>query len=267
MSKKRGKSADLEIEMLTLREWQQYFRNGERILYRKACDRRLTKGRDWQDYILYLGILPKLVLTDRLDLDFEPTNDAEATVWSMILLNYTVKAQWMDFLVPGNKPQIEELNSDFASPLKAVADLSKAVLNLCVELYTRVPELQEFDCPSEIWFVWECEKCFELIVSSGLISEPYRPKPSKDRCLSEASALSKWLLDISPLSKDEEVFPEGIKPGHIKSIRNLLITRSAQIAQTAWTQKDNGFRIAYRNFAKAIRSQPVCSRTSGVWKL
>jgi|GEM_PF-4272336 len=250
------------IPPVTLREWQLHRKKQEQIIFERAYDRWDAEVNSWDDYILFLKILPRLLLSE-IGIGFEPTTDSEAVVWSMILINYSYHAEWMNFLSPGDKPKPEGLNSELGNIFKSSAELSKAMLDLCIELYDRIPELQQFGSPAEIWFMWECLNCKRAIKQSRLIQGFYKQSPAKDTYLSEASALANWMERISEFSTVEEVFPKGIpQQGNIET---FIMTVAAELAITAWMPKDRGFRKAFTALQKQIRKHSRFVRaTEGV---
>jgi len=244
----KKKNDTLEFCGITLSDWQSKIKKQEFILYEKANDLWGADENSWEDYILFLQILPRLVLGE-LGINFEPTDDSEATAWFIILKNYYYHAEWMNFLNPGDKRKAKMLDDELGLIMKPYADFSKAMLNLCVELYSRVPDLQQFGCPAEIWLRWEVLQCWRIIKQTGLIQGFYQQNPPKETFLSEAKALSKWMNEISKSSKDEEVFPKGIpSKGNIET---FIITTTAEIRMVAWSDKDIGFRKAVTDLNKA----------------
>jgi hypothetical protein len=144
------------------------------------------------------------------------------------------------------------LDTDFAEDLKPLAEFSLAVAKLCFELYSRIPFLQEKYCqPILLWYFWEREQCGTAIQSSGLIPELYHQHPPKDQFSDEASLTAQWLSNICTLSKDQEVFPEGIQIDDGLDIMSLILICAAKAAQVI---HDKGFRKAYSNFYKLLRS-------------
>jgi hypothetical protein len=93
-------------EWMTLKEWQLFPKPVRKVLTSIAIKRREEKGREWEDYILYLAVLPYLV-ANALGLDLTPTNDAEATVLEIVQVNCFAHATWMDYLAHWKLSQLE----------------------------------------------------------------------------------------------------------------------------------------------------------------
>lgn len=123
--------------------------------------------QEWRDYLVYLSLLPEIIFRKY---QFIPGSLDEIRGSRNFDWNYATLAKWLDYLVPGDKPLDPDLFFTNRVELKPRADLSKAVLDLAVELYPRREELQVANSPTDIWFAWEVQLCNEALLRCGLIT-------------------------------------------------------------------------------------------------
>lgn len=170
-----------------------------------------NKSQTWQDYLLYLGILPRVIFTRY---QIVPSTEDESDELVRLLSHYQTLAQWLDFLRPGDKPMDPDLFFTDKLKLKKRAELSTAILDLAIQLQPLREELQlpSLRTPTDIWFAVECDLCEEGILGSGVIVGQGIQASSKEDVLlhcREAEQflknvnVNKWPLEGQPLTGSE----------------------------------------------------------------
>lgn len=223
----------------------------------RQIEERFKSGElDWTTYLFGLSRLPEVILWSY---QFVPKTEDEYREAEKLRLNYITLAHWMDWLVPGDKALPPGLFFTDKVKFKPLAQLSKAFLDLAVELYPRSAELQEsFPNPISILFSWEYQSLQNSILDSGLLGKK-ATYFTKSRWAEDMKALVDWLENVEnwkPQPKISSRFQD--KKMSLEAGEGLLILAALEAKQ------DSNFRRcdAYRNFQSKLTSWKVAVRTN-----
>ena len=220
-----------------------------------ANKRAKSNTKEWDDYLLYLAILPEFICKAYQFIPGTPDEKKSLRSWEW---HYSVLAQWMGYLA-GNKPLDPDL---FFTPqklkLKPRAEISKAVLDLAIELLPRRAELQEvFQRPVDMWFAWEVQSCEEVLLDSGLITGcPGSGSTSKD-------SFRKIMCEHADLLADAENYkPELSSDSDSESATAFELLISSSVAE-ARDNKHFLYSKAFTNYQRKVRAWGRAVRIEG----
>jgi hypothetical protein len=155
----------------------------------------------WDDYLYKLANLP-IIFAGHYK--WEPGTDHEKKVYENLLWQFQMKAQWLNYLNPGDKPFPKWLTHESNVLVKPIAQLSKAFLDLCVAIveYANLLSVSEngnsigeniegcgmienLDAlkqliPVDLWFTTETRGCIQYLWESGLIDGEGVPTRKRD---------------------------------------------------------------------------------------
>jgi hypothetical protein len=201
-----------------------------------------NKCQTWQDYLFLLGILPRLIFRRY---SIVPSTEDESIELKKLLSNYAALSQWLYYLSSGDKPIDPDLIFTDKFQVKPRASLSKAILDLAIELQPRREELQTslLRTPTDIWFSVECHLCDQALVQSGVITGQGTSASSKERMINNMRTVVLWLEDVEKWQPDKEVSSE------VPLTLDMLLTFAALEAK-----ENTGFRLslAYQQICKKM---------------
>jgi hypothetical protein len=195
----------------------------------------------WEDYLLFLKMLPQLIIVGRYQ--FQPTTEEEKNFIFSTRVTYSALFEWVDHLVTGSKKPSTGNDS-----LKKWAKLSEAFLNLAIVLVPRFPELEEkFGTPRNLWFAWECHRFDAAIFECGLITGRGAIRGSKEQVYDGCLDVSAWLKGDLALSSDSQSSDSQTR---LLSPWDCLLSCARVTAE-----KDSTFRDseAFKEFDNALR--------------
>jgi hypothetical protein len=138
------------------------------------------------DYIRLLRIIPQAIFDSY---KFVPMSEQEMIYLIEIKNGYSVKADWLDYLVTRNKPASFKLLLSHYQAVKPLARYSKAIMNLAIAVYERSPGFQQdFTSPLDLWFQIECCDFRALLLTNGLLTNKPINVGSKQHILESAQA-------------------------------------------------------------------------------
>jgi hypothetical protein len=197
----------------------------------------------WNDYLMYLRVLPGMLMAQKLN----PVHLDQIYGYVEWSWEYIVLFEWLRWMVPGDQSMPTDLFDTDKIMHKPRAEFSKSILDLCIELYPRSAVLQdEFSTPVEAWFVYEASILSEAIEASGILGSTPNPVSrhwSKDDSYLACREVASWMESadrLHPLPTPTETVP----------FNQALLSIAAATAAT-----DDGFRLskAYRGFHNQLR--------------
>ncbi|MBD1825685.1 hypothetical protein H6F51_24770 [Cyanobacteria bacterium FACHB-DQ100] len=145
----------------------QFFR-GFADSFEQVVERWRNKTAVWDDYLVLIRFLPEMLLY-RYGFEQCLCHPDQIAAYSGHMKWYRSLSEWLSYLVPGDKKIPAELLFSDEIRVKPRAELSKAVLNLAIQLLPRSAELQQdFSTPADLWFIWESSILDADIFMSGL---------------------------------------------------------------------------------------------------
>ncbi len=189
---------------------------------------------------------------------------------------------WLKYLVSGNKRLDPELianptQKNKRKALKKRAELSKSILDLTHELYSRYPLLQEaFKSHEEIWFLCESQEYHFWLSSLGVLPNSKATRPSsKEEMVKSGRRLCAFLEDPA------EDFPSTLGMGQLvildmleslvgkgsEAVEILVLTHLLVLAAyTATVDSKFGCSPVYEDVQKKITADLQSRRTDPDYK-
>ena len=209
----------------------------------------IQKVLSWSQHLVILKYLPELILRHY---QFLPSTPDEKKKVCGLKFKHATLAQWLDYLVPGDKSLDPDLFFTNKIKFKARAEQSKAVLDLAVELLPRVGALQEyFATPADVWFAWEVDILNRAMLKSGLLTGVPALDVSKERVEGFNKELDKLTNELWKLKKLQETSESNpltkSSESSNGSAAELVLSWTALIAA-----EDTSFSssVAFRNFRR-----------------
>lgn len=223
----------------------------------KEIEERFKRSElNWTAYLFGLSRLPEIILWSY---QFVPKTEDEHKEVKKLRLNYITLAHWMGWLIPGDKALPPELFFTDKVKFKPLAQLSKAFLDLAVELYPRSAELQEsFPSPISILFAWEYQSLENSILDSGFLGGK-ATYFTKSRWAEDMRDIVYWLENVENWKLQPKI------SGHFQDRKMSLEAGEGLLLLAALeARQDSSFRRcdAYRNFQSKLTSWKVAVRTN-----
>jgi hypothetical protein len=123
----------------------------------------------WHNVLVRIKYLPELIL-ERYQ--FVPNTQDEKQYIKEKKWSYATLYEWLDILVPGDKPPNSDLLFTNKVQLKLKAESSRDTLNLLIEMFQRKGDVfsKYHDTPAQFLFAWEADILERAMQASGLIS-------------------------------------------------------------------------------------------------
>jgi hypothetical protein len=123
----------------------------------------------WHNVLVHIKYLPDLILEHY---KFVPNTVNEKQYIKEKKWSYTTLAEWLNILVPGDKPPSPDLLFTNKVQLKLRSESSRDTLNLLIEMFQRRGDVfsKHHETPAKFLFAWEADILERAMLASGLLT-------------------------------------------------------------------------------------------------